>query len=216
MEDKTMMREAVDFLNAEWPEWKKEVARDINVVKEKDDKLKTSINSIVIEIRDLLKEKDWESANKEVNGFLKNKKLTEVLLQLADNSIRNYRITLPLRNMEAESIEITKGFIAMLFERAIVRVELGITERYTQYKQFDSEEEMLQVIQTLSMLTEFYVRKHWSKSTIIDDFRDETGCGFEVCECYSDLVDKYYNDLKFNIIIDGLEHLENQATKVKE
>lgn len=210
MDYRTEIRETVVFLDKEWPEWKKEITSDINVIKDKDDTIRASVNKIIGQIRALLKQEQLKDTKKEVNDLLNDKKVTDVLYRIADSSIRSYRSVRPLRNMEDESIEITKGFISMLFERAIVRVELGITEHYAQYKEFGSEEEMLQVIQALSMLTEFYVRKHWSRGTIIDDFCEETGFCAEICEYYADLIDKYYNDIRMNIMIDALEQMEDE------
>ena len=51
---------------------------------------------------------------------------------------------------------------------------------------------------------------------IIDDFKDETGFGDDICKYYAELLDKNFKEIKLNILMQDMENLQTNLEYLQE
>ena len=79
-----------------------------------------------------------------------------------------------------------------------------------------SEEEADKAIQSIGSLTEYYIRRLYVTKYIIDDFKDETGFGDDICKYYAELLDKNFKEIKLNILMQDMENLQTNLEYLQE
>lgn len=168
-----------------------------------------TLSDVMIDIRTLLKKSPKGEQVERLKELADRFSWFSGMLECMNKSLIYYRNLAALRTLGEKGGNLVNGFLSLAFSNYIVRVNQSFSGNW---KQFDmsSEEEMLQVLKVLNFLTEFYVSYSFAKVSIKDDFQEESGLDEEVCDFYSELVDKNYMEIKMNLIYNKLNRLEER------
>lgn len=128
----------------------------------------------------------------------------DCLLNFVDKTLVYFNIMSELRKLENEDGKLVGLFLKDVVENYIVRVDSQIVKRYGDYHLRD-EHNMKRILKAIDCLTEYYVRRLFTKKSIEKDFEEETELTQENCQVYSELVDKYFQEIKMNIIMQDME-----------
>lgn len=202
-------------MNQTCQEWEKHIYEDNDYIKNQDSHVKELFNGIIEELRNIYKEAGKQEPVRQLNSLISDKKAVNYIMGIVNKTLINYKAMSPVRKLEADKGELVKMLITAVFEKAMVRIELGVTETYGQYN-LKSEEELFEIIQAISRLSEYYVKRHWAKKTVCLDFRDETGCALELCEFYAEMLERHYHELRLNILMDDIWDFNNRFDELNE
>lgn len=195
----------IEELNEIQPKWEKQII-DIEELEDiYNSDLAEIFGDLIGILRGYVKEDD-ESKIEYVRQLLKNKKTMDVLLQCVDKTMMHYKNFAILRGIEKRDIQIVKQFIKDSIENYVVRVDYQFCMTCDRYM-IEQVEEMKAILGSMDCLTEYYVRRLFVKSAISMDFKEETGLSEEVCQLYAEMIDKYFQDIKMNIILQDTEYI---------
>lgn len=197
----------IEELNNIDADWKIKVCENQKLEEIKNYELLQKIDELIGIIRQYKKKSDAESLE-DIAQMIDAQSVIELLNQYVENSLVYFNTLSELREIERGNSEKVKEFLQDVIENYIVRVDMQIAKRFQTYN-FKSEKSMVETYRAIDHLTEYYVRKLYVKSNIEEDFCEETGLSKESCQLYAELIDKYFQEIKMNIIMQGLECYRN-------
>lgn len=142
-----------------------------------------------------------------VSELIADSKVLESVLQYVDKTLIHYNNMSCLREIEKKDKEIVGVFLGDIIENFIVRVDYNFPNEYEQYK-IENIETMKKILKSIDCLTEFYVRRFFSKKAIEEDFLEETGLDVDNCKKYAEFVDIYFDKMKINILMQDTEYIK--------
>ncbi|MBR5565686.1 MAG: hypothetical protein IKW08_05905 [Roseburia sp.] len=206
------IQEIISKFNEESPNWKEWIA----TVEELDEVYNSRDSELFSElfasIREYVK-KDDKKKLEEIGKLIANEKAMDVILKCVNKMLMHYNNLSLLREIEKENKEFVGDFLEDIIENFIVRVDYQFVDEYERYK-INSHDEMKTILRTIDCLTEYYVRRIFTKRAIVEDFYDETGLAKENCIRYAEIVNKYFNEMKMNILMQDTEYIrQSMVTK---
>ena len=159
-------------------------------------------------IRECVKKKD-EHRLKEVKNLVANEKAWDSIFKCVDRMLMHYNSLEVLRETEKVNNVLVGDFLKDAIENYVVRVDYGFIEHYGEYK-INSNDEMRKILNSVDCLTEFYVRRLFTKRAIVEDFANETGLSEGNCIRYAECVEKYMNEMKMNILMQDTEYIRQR------
>ena len=185
--------------------WKEDILERKTLTGIKDEEVRQKINEIVAELRLRLKERDRKAVLEEFEKEISDGDLAEIFVGYAYRSLRWFFVMKPVRMLELPAI-------AMLFENLFRTYILRYEKRYCSIcVQFGlTEEELSGIAETLDFFVFFYIKNHFGRRMIVDDFSDETGLEDTACEIFAELIEENYNTLQLNFIIDRMKEMDEK------
>lgn len=174
-----------------------------------DDLYGNTLIELITELRTQLKKYSLEECKGKLKDFLDRYGWLDDILDYADKSLGYYRQLAALRELDGKSKELAVSFLGRAFDNYVVRANPEFINTWKQFGMKD-ESEMLQVIRTISFLTEFYVSHSYAKSAVKKDFYGESGLSEGVCDAYAELVDRNYMEIKINLIYINLKEKDKE------
>lgn len=168
---------------------------------------------LLFEIRKHIKNGNFEIEN-HLNDYIHDNILCANLMEQAEKLLIHYHAMEPLRILERNNLQLCLSFFRDIMDNYVRRLDTSCLERFEEYK-FKSSEEMQKAIESLDMLSDYYVGNSFSRKTIKEDFGEETGLSENLCEYYAELVDKCYQDIKMNLILRKVELLEKKFEELQ-
>lgn len=157
-------------------------------------------------IRQFIKS-DREEEIKDILSVVDNKKAVDILINYAYDTMVHYNNMFILRELEKENCEeIVFKLIQDAFENCVLRFDYNFIDRYDHYKIKDADE-MRNILRSIDCLTEYYVRRLFTKRSICEDFELETGLSKTCCEKYAELVEDNFKEIRMNIIMQDGEYI---------
>ncbi len=209
------VKRLVDALNEKNADWKTELDFYEKGEKENIDNSRSKLyDELFYELKQFIKKHIEEKNNEALNGMkeelevlIDKQEIVSKVLNIAANSLLIYKSLKTLRKWERNSIEITKGRINIIFDNYIERIDTQFINKYHEYD-VDSVNEFQRMLNVLESVTEYYVVRHYEKNSIIQDFRDESGVGVEIAEELASQIEKRYNSLQMNFLMERMARLE--------
>lgn len=181
----------------------------LNEDKNGDNKLISQIQFLYDMLHQELKEADEE----EVREFLIRQKLkketVDTMLLRTEGLLQFYRAFSFLRELESEDPTALKGILSGIYQKHILRFEPGYL-RYIAGGKYD-EEVLENIAHRIDFLTNYYVCRSFTMQGMLNDLKDETGLSDDNCEYWADLIDRNYQILKMNYIMDELRELRKKV-----
>ena len=208
------VRLTISELDKHFPGWMKSAVNESNLFFQKDWKYRELLIVIITELRSIKKADDKELFEK-FEQMIDNDKFFELFNTYIENTLIFYRNLEGLRRGNLETQEKIKTFLDDVFQNHILRFDPEIAQRFEEYH-LSSEEEADKAIQSIGSLTEYYIRRLYVTKYIIDDFKDETGFGDDICKYYAELLDKNFKEIKLNILMQDMENLQTNLEYLQE
>lgn len=208
------IRVTISDLDKHFPGWMKSAVNESNLFFQKDWKYRELLSILITELRNIKKSDDKELFGK-FEQMIANDKFFELFNTYTENTLIFYRNLEGLRRENLETQERIKIFLDDVFQNHILRFDPEIAQRYEEYH-LSSEEEAENAIQSIGSLTEYYVRRLYATYYIIDDFKDETGFSDDLCKYYAGLLDKHFQEIKLNILMQDMESLQSNLEYLQE
>lgn len=100
-------------------------------------------------------------------------------------------------------------FFNLIFDNYILRVDMNVTCGYSIYG-FGSEKQMKKINKILDTLINYYIVRHFTKTRMRKEFRDDAGLQEEIAEYVVDTIEKNYRLLQINYIMDHLNRNDSE------
>ena len=97
----------------------------------------------------------------------------------------------------------------------VVRWNMELYKDFEKYH-FSDSDEMQDAMTSLDALTDYYVERSLTHQNIVNDFAEETDLSEALCNYYADLLDKYYTDIKLNIIFNKVEKMSERIERMEK
>lgn len=164
-----------------------------------DDKYGDTLVELITELRTLLKKASFEECESKLKELLDRYEWLDSILDHANKSLVYYHRLGALRELDKAGKELVISFLGLVFDNYVMRFNPEFVNSWEQFGMKDKTE-MLKVLETINYLTNFYVSNSFAKTAIKKDFLGESGLCDEVCDSYSELVDRNYMEIKINLI----------------
>ena len=163
------------------------------------------LNELIEGMRQFIK-LDQEKEISDILECLDNKKASEMLIKYAHDTLVHYNNMFALRELEKENKEIVLKLIQETFDCFVLRFDINFIDKYEEYK-IETPDVMRRILRSIDCLTEYYVRRLFTRNNIESDFGEETGLTEECCEKYAELVDENFKEIRMNIIMQDGEYI---------
>lgn len=202
------MKKMLDELNLEFPEWLNEIDVNGNFAEKSGEKLKNNFYKMIFDIKAFCIESGLD-VEEIVEKISDQKREREIIAKNVNDCLMYYKLLSPIRELSFSDEERAKIFVNDCFENYIIRLDYKIYERYA----FLDEDKVKEMLSALERLTDYYVERLLIKKEVERDFKEETGISDEVCRCYAELYESNFKELKFNLILNKLNNLEEMVLK---
>lgn len=172
------------------------------------------IAALLLGVRQLIKSEDVDSIN-EMKAMITVDGLADSIIGQADKLLTHYKSMKPLRLLEKRNLKLCKEFLNDALENYIVRYDWKWIDKFENYG-FISSEEIKKVLESLEVLTDYYVGNAITEKRISEDFLEETNLSTEICDYYAKLIILFYQDIKFNLIFEGIERLNKRVKNLEK
>ena len=198
----------LDELNLEFPEWSSEIDENGDFLEKSDERLRNNFYKIIFEIKAFCIDSGL-SVEEIVEKISDKKKNTEIIIKNVNNCLTYYKILSPIRELSFQDEKGAKAFLRDCFDNYIIRLDYKISEKYN----FLDEEKVNKMLAAIDRLTDYYVERLLVKKEVENDFKGETGISNEVCSYYAELYESNFQELKFNLILNKLNNLEDMLIR---
>lgn len=200
-----MIRKKIDELNqlnSDWVNMIKKLEEENQNVPDENIEL---LMKTFMELLDLCKEEYKTDEGILKNGLNNsmNKDDAQWLFDIVNSSLKIYRITVPLRELQNENKEKVKMVIQYIFDNVILRYDPQFIENFVVYELCD-EDELTNIARIMDLLTKYYIMKHFTGRAIKEDFQNETELIGDICDYYVSLVERNYLTLQLNNLLDKI------------
>lgn len=194
----------IEELNKKDIDWQKLKENNYNAYKEIYDDL---IIRLIELFRSALKITSPDECQKGLKEVLELAGWVPDVFQYASATMGYYSSFRSLREMDETSIETVCILIERAFDNYVLRTDKDFLESFSMYG-VKNQKELMNILRSLDILTDFYVANSCSKDTIKNDFQNESGLSDKACYLYAELVNKNYMEIKLNLIYNKLAELE--------
>lgn len=164
------------------------------------------ITNLLFAIRNCIKSNDPDEKDL-IYDMMHDDSLTDGLMEQAEKLLIHYRAMAPVRMLAKNNSQLCEDFFKDVMENYVCRWSVNFLNHF-QYYHFSDSEEMLKAMESLDVLSNYYVGKSFSSEMIRSDFSDETGLSGSICDYYAVLINHGYQDIKLNQILQKVESLE--------
>ncbi len=171
----------------------------------KNDQTKDLLNILITEIREMIKQ-DRNDSLKELADHIKNPQLYDDLMKFSKHTLKHYYAWKVVKELEKENKELIPALFQNIMDKFVLRLELDFQQTYSFYY-VEKEDDFFELLKSYDTLVSYYIKRHFSRKSIIADLIEETEIENEDAELFADLIERNYRELQLNIIIDGLSHL---------
>lgn len=130
-------------------------------------------------------------------------------MKQADKLLVHYKAMAPIRILAKSNSQLCEDFFNYAMENYICRWNINYFNHFRHYH-FSNPEEMIKAVESLDILSNYYVGKSFSSEMIRSDFCDETGLSESICDYYARLIRQNYQDIKLHLILQKVESLEEK------
>ena len=176
-------------------------------------RFRQTIVKLLLELRNILKLDDQSKAD-EAARLIDDKEIADSFFKHANNTLVNYRAMSHIRLLEKEDFALCKDFFDTVMSNYVVRWNMELHKEFERYH-FNDRDEMQESMASLDALADYYVGKALTHKSIVKDFAEETDLSETICNYYADILDKYYMDIKLNIILNKIESLSERMERVE-
>lgn len=191
--------ELIQKLDETDKEWKEKIQSVEDLTNLEGGTLKRQAGEVINFLRNCLKEQK-EDEVREFQNAVQEASTADAFLKYAEKTLIYYNSLKTLRMNEKENEEFVRAFLKDAFERYIVRFDPSLMWKYSQYH-MESSKDMEKALCAVECLTEYYVQRLWVKEYISRDFGEESGLKKESCEFYAELVERYFSDIRMNMVM---------------
>lgn len=200
-----------DKLSQRYPEWETLLIKEA----EQQEPMKELLFELSEEIRRHYIQEGAESARQICKKIIHEPESEEQFWNKIEGSLKTYHDVEALRQIE--DVDIIRGEMILdsIFEKGILRIELGLFEQYGQFG-FPNEDSFANLILSLKELSLYYVGKNWSDKSIFEDIREETGFSNEFCHYFVILLNKYRQELRWGVLLERLDNIRWRIGRLEE
>lgn len=202
------IQKIVQLLDRQDSDWRQHVKTSNESSIENVAQFREYVTDLLFEIREYIKYEDSLKVN-EIYDRIGDDDLSDSLVGQAETLLIHYKAMAPLRILEKEDFQLCNDFLKYAMENYVCRLDINCLNSFSQYK-FANCKEMQKTLESIDMLSDYYVKSSFSAQTIRQDFYDETGLSQLICDYYAKLIDLNYQNIKLNIILEKMEALEGR------
>lgn len=195
----TLLEKKLEDLNSLDQNWLQTVAE------EKKNENKPSTPDLVKnynQLWDILRESYKRNASETIKIFKAyvGENNGDWMLDEIEDSLKIYYSLEHLRQNQTEKV---KEVIDYFFENAILYYDPQFVNNYQQF-QYEEKSEFWNTAKALDGLIDYYIKHHYTTKAIIKDLEIETGMSIDSCIYIGRIIEKNYQTLQLNCIIDSL------------
>lgn len=194
------LKKKIEIINQIDENWIQNIQDENGYIRIQDEELGQAFQALFEETRKLYKE-NREGVRAEIQNLLKVD--GEKFLKIVENSLVFFFAVEGLRQQQSEDKESVKKYLQFVFENVYIRFDPDFGSQYEKY-QFQDIKSFVKTTSVLDTLTEFYVRKHYTRQAIKNDLMYESALAEDICEYYAELLEKNYLALQMNLVIDHI------------
>lgn len=178
-----------------------------NSIKEIDGaQIEKPVNMLIEAIRNIIKEGRADEL-KGLQESIRNPQLCDDLIEFSRYTLKHYMSWKIVRELEKTNKELVPVLFQSIMEKFVLRLEFEFQQTYHIY-QVKDEDVFYELLKSYDTLTSFYVQRHLSRKSIVQDIIEETEINNDDAELFADLIERNYKELQINIIIDNLANMQ--------
>lgn len=178
-----------------------------NSIKEIDGaQIEKPVNMLIEAIRNIIKEGRADEL-KGLQESIRNPQLCDDLIAFSHYTLKHYMSWKIVRELEKTNKELVPVLFQSIMEKFVLRLEFEFQQTYHIY-QVKDEDVFYELLKSYDTLTSFYVQRHLSRKSIVQDIIEETEINNDDAELFADLIERNYKELQINIIIDNLANMQ--------
>ena len=181
-----------------------------NFLKDEEDAIEEEWEDGIREFLNICKEEIMDnniSVQKQVEEVINNDLLYKKIQEYINKQLRTYYATCALRTMAATDIEKTKTLVKEIFNMTVLRFNPKIIQEYEKFG-YTSEDNFIEFLNVLDAMTMYMVRRNLHVEAIKNSIYMNTRLPHSICEQMAKIIDKNFESLKMNYIIDTLNKLD--------
>lgn len=163
---------------------------------------KEKIGLLISVTRELIK-KQAQTELDEVKKTMENDRLYESLFLASRRTLKHYYAWKVVRDLETRDKERISMLFQNVMDKFVLRLEYDFQETNSLYG-VEDQGVFYELLESCDMLVTYYIRRHYSRKEIVSDVVEETEVERESAEIFAELIEKNYNGLQMNVIIDML------------
>ncbi len=166
------------------------------------EEVKESTNLLIGVTRELLRNHS-EAELADIRGAMGNDRLYDSLVQVSEKTLRHYHAWELVRNLEKDDPEMVEILLQNMMDKYVARLEFDFQETNELYG-VEDQDVFYEALRSCDKLVEYYVCRHYSRKEIIIDLMEETEVQKETADILAELIEKNYDRLQRNVLIDLL------------
>lgn len=194
-----LLREKIELLNQIDENWLCTVKAEWDSEKPAENKeLVKAFREFFAEARNGYKENETD-VSETLSKYLPHS--ADWVLEEIRKSLQVFFSMSEFRNIDDRNHDEGRQIIDYCFSNVILRFDPQFAAIYEEFG-FETLQSFIDTARNIDGLVGYYVARHWTESAIIRDLKDETGLKTQTCEYIASNVEKNYNLLQMNVMLD--------------
>lgn len=164
------------------------------------EEVKENTNLLIGVTRELIK-KHSEEELADIRGAMGNDRLYDSLVQVSEKTLRHYDAWEFVRGLEKDDPEMVGILLQNAMDKYVLRLEFDFQETNELYG-VEDQDVFYEMLKSCDKLVDYYICRHYSRREIVSDLMEETEVQKETADIFAELVEKNYDRLQRNVLID--------------
>lgn len=195
----------LETLRSDWKEYLKKCE---NLDKLPQGELKEAIYRLIIILKEECKRNEGKVSPEFISQYIDDNDVAKILSQQVNTTLIYYHIFTPIRQLCNTDKDSVTELIENCFNHFILRFDPDMLKKCDATRQ--------EIMKALDTLTDYYIKRLYTKSAVVKDMEDETGLPWDICLVYAELYEKNFHELKTNVLMNELIVVQNYIQKMDE